>query len=97
MVSKHITRDYSAHKKSVIRPYDEFCSLEIFSFDPKFTRTYLPEQNDVIKSKNCIKTSWRSWNCYKVDNTKEDMTFTLNYTASEFGEYRIDFIYEQND
>ena len=97
MVSKHITRDYSAHKKSVIRPYDEFCSIEIFSFDPKFTRTYLPEQNDVIKSKNCIKTSWRSWNCYKVDNTKEDMTFTLNYTASEFGEYRIDFIYEQSN
>ena len=37
MVRKHISRDFSAHKKSVIRPTNEYAKFEIFSYDPQYT------------------------------------------------------------
>ena len=97
MASKHITRDYSAHKRSVIRPYDEFVKLEIFSFDPKYTRTYIAEDNTLKKGTNAVKTSWKSWACYKSTNGSNPMEFAVNYPVIEDGEYRIDIIYEQSN
>lgn len=96
MVSKHITRDFSAHRKSVIRPYDEFVGLEIFSFDPLFTQTYISETNNLTTS-NATKTSWKSWNCYKSTDEQEDMKIELDYNVTEYGEYRIDFLYEKSN
>lgn len=97
MDSKHIQRDYSAHKKSVIRPYDEYVKLEIFSFDPIYTQTYLLEDNTLRVGKNCTETSWKSWSCLKSSDKQNDMVITLNYNAVITGEYRVDLIYEQND
>lgn len=96
MVAKHIPRDYSAHRKRVIRPVGEYCGLEIFSFDPKHTRYYLRENQQLKKGDNCTATSWRSWSCYRASSTSKDMTLELDYLANEQGEYRIDLLYEQN-
>ena len=95
MDSKHIERDYSAHRKSVIRPHDEYVKLEIFSFDPKHTQTYIREDNTLNKGSNIVATSWKSWSCYKTNNTN-DMVFNIKYNVLEDGEYRIDLLYEQN-
>ena len=97
MVAKHITRDYSAHKKSVIRPYDEYCGLEIFSFDPKYTRMYLAEDGSLKKGSNSTKTSWKSWSCYRSSDEQNDMVFTLDYNVTSYGEYKIEFVYEQSN
>ena len=95
MVEKHIERDFSAHRKSIKRPYDEYVKLEVFSFDPKDTRTYLAENGSLKKGSNATKTSWKSWSCYKSNNNNE-MVFNINYTAKDSADYRIDFIYEQS-
>lgn len=95
-MTKHIDRDYSAHKKSIIRPYDEYVKLEIFSFIPKYTKTYLAVGSTLKKGKNCTRTSWKSWSCYKSTDMKNQMVFNLKYTAPINGNYRIDFVYEQN-
>lgn len=97
MVSKHIKRDFSAHRKSVIRPYDEYVGLEIFSFDPQYTKTYIAEDNTLKTGTNSTKTSWKSWTCYKSTDASNDMVFTIDYNVAEFGEYRIDFVYEQSN
>lgn len=96
MDSKHITRDYSAHRKSVIRPTDEYVKLEIFSFDPKYTRTYLLEDGTLKSGENCTETSWKSWTCFKSSDKQNRMIFDLEYIPRIVGEYRIDLIYEQN-
>ena len=96
MQSKHIKRDYSAHKKSTYRPYDEYVKLEIFSFDPKYTRTYIAEDNTLKPSKNATKTSWKAWACYKSTDAQNNMRFDLDYTAITNGTYRIDILYEFN-
>jgi len=95
MTSKHITRDFSSHRRSVIRPYDEFCGLEIFSFDPKHTQYYLCEENK-LKGSNYTKSSYRAWTVYKSTDKQNDMVLEFSYNVKENGEYRIDFIYEQN-
>ena len=97
MDSKHIERDYSAHRKSTIRPYDEYVKLEIFSFNNKYTSTYLREDNSLPQGKNCEKTSWKSWNCYKSEDKQNEMEFTIRYNCLTTGQYRIDLIYEQNN
>ena len=97
MDSKHIERDYSAHRKSVIRPYDEYVKLVIFSFDPNFTSTYLSEDKSIKSGTNATATSWKSWSCFKSTDKQNDMVFTLKYNTSETGEYRVDLLYEQND
>ena len=97
MDSKHIERDYSAHRKSIVRPYDEYVKLEIFSFNPKHTQTYLRENNTLGKGKNCEATSWKSWSCFKSADKQNDMVITLNYKVKKTGDYRIDLLYEQND
>ena len=40
MVRKHIKRDFSAHRRDVIRPRDEYAKVEIFAYDPEYTKTY---------------------------------------------------------
>ena len=97
MDSKHIERDYSAHRKNVIRPYDEYVKLEIFSFDPKYTKTYLREDNTLKGKSNTAKTSWKSWSCFKSEDKQNEMKFSIKYNAKKVGDYRIDFIYEQNN
>ena len=97
MVAKHIKRDYSAHRKSTIRPYDEYCGLEIFSFDPKYTQIYTAQSNSLKGGTNCTKTSWKSWTCYISTDKKNDMVFTVDYNVKSFGEYRIDFVYEKSN
>ena len=81
MDSKHIERDYSAHRKSIIRPYDEYVKLEIFSFHPKYTSTYLREDNTLPIGENCAETSWKSWSCYKSDDMQNDMIFKIKYSV----------------
>lgn len=95
MVSKHITRDYSAHRKSVIRPYDEYCGLEIFSFDPQYTRTFLPRDVKILS--NSKSTPWKSWSCLISSDFKQDMSIEISYNVVEYGEYRIDILYEQSN
>ena len=97
MDSKHIERDYSAHRKSIIRPYDEYVKLEIFSFDPNCTETYLRETGTLTSSSNATATSWKSWSCYKSSDMQNPMSFNIKYNVKKVGEYRIDLIYEQND
>lgn len=97
MDSKHIVRDYSAHKKSIIRPYDEFVKLEIFSFDPIYTETYLREAKTLTGKSNATGTSWKSWSCFKSSDMQNPMIFEIPYNVKVVGEYRIDLIYEQND
>ena len=96
MDAKHITRDYSAHRKSVIRPMEEYCGLEIFSYDPKFTKIFIRENDSLKSGTNSIATGWRSWACYKASSKEYDMMLNVNYNVTEEGEYRIDLLYEQN-
>ena len=96
MDSKHIERDFSAHQKQTVRLSGEYCGLEIFSFDPKYTQYYLREDNTLLQGDNCKGTSWRSWSCYRADSTNKDMKLSVEYNAKQRGEYRIDLLYEQN-
>lgn len=96
MDAKHIERDYSAHKKSVKRFSGEYCGLEIFSFDPKYTRYYLREDKSLKKGSNCKLVSHRRWSCYCAEKTSSDMILKINYNALDGGDYRIDLVYEQS-
>ena len=103
MDAKHITRDYSAHKRSVIRPSSEYCGLEIFSCDPAHSKYFLREDNSLKKGQNCKEDGWRSWACYSYCDSDEcnpvpdkNMFLEVEYNVTEVGEYCIDLIYEQN-
>ena len=96
MDAKHIERDYSAHKKSIIRPSGEYCGLEIFSYDPQFTKYYMRENDSLKKGSNSKADNHRRWSCFVASETSKDMTLSVDYTVREIGEYRIDFIYEQS-
>ena len=97
MVRKHISRDFSAHKKSVIRPTNEYAKFEIFSYDPQYTTEYYYNKN--IREKDCSninKTTWRSWTCYDSADETNPMTIKIKYNVQESGDYRIDYLYEQS-
>lgn len=96
-MNKHITRDYSAHKKSIVRPYDEFIKVEIFSFDPKYTKTFVQEKGTLVGSSNTTPTTWKSWSCFKSADSQNPMVFDVGYLVEINGEYRIDVLYELND
>ena len=96
MDAKHITRDYSAHRKNIIRPVGEYCGLEIFSYDPKYTRYFVREDNSLKSGTNSTATSWRSWACYCASSEDSDMVLNVEYNVIEKGEYRVDLLYEQN-
>lgn len=93
MARKHIKRDYSAHKKSVVRPVGEYCKLEIFSYDHPQTMYYsLYEGNvsgDNIKEGNCL-----SWRTLESANATNRFQVDCPYSVDEFGEYRIDVLYQ---
>ena len=95
MVSKHITRDFSTHKKSVIRPYDEYVKVEIMSFKHEYTRFYIPEHYDFKNNTNALKTIWRPYTCFRSKDKVNDMGFKINYNAKVEGAYRVDVLYEQ--
>ena len=97
MTAKHITRDYSAHRKNIVRPYDEFTKLEVFSFDPKFTKIFIAEDGNLKKGDNFEKTTYKSWTCYRSKDKSNDMVFDITYNATENGEYRIDTLFEKNN
>ena len=96
MDSKHIERDYSAHKRSVRRPSGEYCGLEIFSYDPKYTKYFLRADNSLKSGKNCKSVNHRRWSCYASDSTNKDLILNVSYNVVEDGEYRIDLVYEQD-
>ena len=97
MNSKHITRDYSAHRQSVVRPFNEYIKVEINSFDPKLTKVYTREHNNLEPTSNAKGCSWKSWICYKSEDKENPMIFDLQYNCQEDGEYRVDLVFEQND
>lgn len=97
MVSKHITRDYSSHRKDVIRPYDEYVGLTIYSFDPPYTRYYLGDEGTINRTGNATKSASKSWTVYHSLDKQNDAVFYLPYYTDKEGEYRIDIIYEQSD
>ena len=97
MVRKHIRRDFSAHKKEIIRPRDEYAKIEIFSFDPSLDEYYFV--NHKISSSDCkniTKTSWRSWNAFTSKDWENRMEINIKYNVKETGDYRIDYLYEQS-
>ena len=96
MVKKHITRDYSAHKKSVIRPMDEYIKLEIFSYNHINTEIYTSYKNN-LTTKNADKITTYAWIGYESQNktTRFDMSF--HYTATVNGEFRLDLTYLNKD
>ena len=93
MARKHITRDYSAHRKSVVRPTQEYRKVEIFSYDHAETMYYSRYEGNTkgsnIKEANCL-----SWQCYESENGWQRFEIDCNYVATEFAEYRIDVIYQ---
>ena len=97
MVRKHISRDFSAHNKSVIRPRDEYAKIEIFSYDPVYDKEYYYGKNISEKlCENIKKVSWRSWSAYASKDESNPFTITIKYNVSEIGDYRIDYLYEQS-
>jgi len=93
MVKKHIKRDYSAHKKSVIRPTNEYCKLEIFSYDHPETMYYSRYENNIV-GENIKEDMCLSWLSYTSADGVNRLKVDCNYAASEFGEYRIDILYQ---
>lgn len=97
MVRKHISRDFSAHKRNIIRPTEEYSKVEIFSYDPDYTKEYYYNVN--LSEKDCSnisKVSWRSWSAYKSKDETNPMTIKIKYNVDSVGDYRIDYLYEQS-
>ena len=97
MTNRHIPRDYSSHRKNTYRPYDEFIGLEIYSFDPQYTREYIPLDSSLVSVSNCEYTSYRSASCYRSLDKANHMVVKADYNVHENGEYRIDILYEQSN
>ena len=93
MVKKHIPRDYSHHRRSIVRPTNEYRKVEIFSYDHPETVYYSRyEQNitgDNIQEANCL-----SWQCYESKNGWQRFQIDCKYHIPEFAEYRIDVVYQ---
>ena len=93
MVKKHISRDYSGHKKEVIRP-DEYIMFECFSYDHYYTRVL---NVDSVRSINTTHTSLRSYNVLRSNNGVDFFTVSFDYTVPERATYRVDVVYEQSN
>lgn len=93
MVRKHIKRDFSAHKKSVLRPTSEYCKLEIFSYDHPETMYYSLYEGNITginaEESNCL--SWRTLISEDKDNR---FSVDCNYSVYDFAQYRIDVLYQ---
>lgn len=95
MVSEHIPRDWSTHRQDTIRPFHEYYGVEIFSYEHKLTRKYIP--STLITGSNIKSVSHRHLNCYESNDGKKAFTIHMNYPVQEIGEYRIDVYYENKD
>lgn len=96
MVKKHIKRDYSAHKKSVIRPMDEYIKLEIFSYNHINTELYSTYQNN-ITTDNASKITQYAWVGYESTDKQGRFNINYHYTAPENNQYRMDITYLNKD
>lgn len=94
MVRKHIKRDYSSHRKSVLRPSDEYIKCEIFSYEHSETMMYSAYENNVSTS-NGIKMNVVSWECYRSESENQRLSIDCDYLVSEDAEYRLDVLYLQ--
>ena len=96
MVKKHIKRDYSAHKKSVVRPMDEYIKLEIFSYNHINTELYSAYQNN-LSMENANRITQYAWIGYESTDKTNRFNINYNYTATKNNEYRMDIIYLNKD
>jgi len=93
MVKKHISRDYSHHRRTVVRPTNEYRKVEIFSYDHPETMYYSRYEQNVsgnnLQEANCL-----SWQCYESANGWQRFQVDCEYIVDEFAEYRLDVIYQ---
>lgn len=97
MAKKHISRKYSAHKQSVVRPMDEFFEVEILSFDPKYTIICSMYDQDYASLNNAQQTNRTNWSCLQSKDGTYSFQAHMSYVVDEFGEYRFDCLYEKKD
>lgn len=96
MVRRHNKREGSDHKKSVIRPTYEKISVEVFSYDHKYTKTFLPYFED-IDGENHTKINQRSLKCYGSKDGSNSYVLRMKYNVEEEATYRIDILYENTN
>ena len=96
MVRRYNNREWTHHKKEVIRPTYEKIAVEIFSFEHKYTKLYKPNAED-FENTNAKKVSNRCYNCYCSDDELSSFVLELDYLVEETGEYRIDIVYENKN
>ena len=94
MVSEHIYRDFSTHTHHTVRP-DEYCKVEIFSYDHQYTQTY-HYQNYTFDTVNSQKEVHRNLIVFQSADTNP-YSLGIEYSAFVDGEYRIDVLYENTD
>lgn len=90
----HNPRDWTNHKKEVIRPSEKI-SVEIFSYDHQYTKLY--DRDDINNGFNIKKTDHRHLKCYESEDGYTSFTVELDYEVKEIGEYRFDVLYENKD
>lgn len=93
MVKRHNNRRHTKHKKEVIRPSYEKISVEIFSYDHQYTKTYLPYIDD-LNGENHIKVNQRSLKCYGSKDEESSYILMMDYNVESEATYRIDILYE---
>ena len=96
MVRKHNRNIWANDRKEVIRPSNERIKVEIFSFDHKLTKTFLP-LNRNIRGVNNEKTNHRHMKVYKSEEKDVSFTLEIDIPISKIGEYRFDILYECYD
>ena len=95
-IRRHNKRDWTDDAREVIRPTYEKISVEIFSYEHKLSKFFLPK-NLNIQGTNHAKTSHRSLKVYKSKDSKTSFTLEFEYNAKETGDYRIDVLYENRN
>lgn len=93
MVRRHNKRKHSSHKKEVIRPTYEEISVEIFSYDHKYTKIYVPQLQD-LNGSNHKKVNQKSLKCYGSADGLTSYILEMDYNVEEEATYRIDIMYE---
>ena len=96
MVRKHIRRDYSAHKKSVVRPMDEYIKLEIFSYNHINTEIFSSYKNN-LSLINAVPITTYAWVGYESQNQSTRFDINFHYTVTSPREYRLDVAYLSKD
>lgn len=93
MVRKHISREYSSHRKDKIRPIDEFYKVEIISYEHELTKTYYYASKN-ITGENTKIVQWKGWSAYAINDKNKNASVTSEYFVEQKGEYRIEIFYE---